>query len=337
MSVLFLTHARYLDHVAGGHHPERPARLEAVLEGVRRADLGDAIVAVEPRVATRDELELVHPADYLDAMERFCAAGGGKIDADTGASPASYEVAVLAAGAGLTAVEALGAGAGTAAFCAVRPPGHHALASRSMGFCLLNNVAVTAGALADRGERVLIVDFDAHHGNGTQAVFYDDPRVVYVSMHEWPLYPGTGALNELGHGAALGTTVNLPLPAGATGDVFLASVDEVIAPIAAAWEPTWLLLSAGFDGHRLDPLTGLNLSSGDYAGLTSRLQTLVPSGRTIAFLEGGYDLGALSDSTGACLSALAGVAFLPESPTSGGPGREVPGAALKMRERAFDD
>jgi acetoin utilization deacetylase AcuC-like enzyme len=336
MSVLFLTHAHYLDHVAGSRHPERPARLDAVLEGVRRADVADALTMVEPRAATRTELESIHPTEYLDAVERFCAAGGGRIDADTGAGPDSYEVAVLAAGAGLTAIEKLESGAGTAAFCAVRPPGHHALASRSMGFCLMNNVAVTAAALADRGERVLIVDFDAHHGNGTQDLFYADPRVLYVSMHEWPLYPGTGDLDEVGKGDGLGTTVNFPLPAGATGDVYLAAIDEVVAPIAETWQPTWLLLSAGFDGHRCDPLTALGLSSGDFAGMTTRLVGLVEPGRVIAFLEGGYDLEALADSTAACLGALVGAGYMAEPPTSGGPGREVPAAALKIRQQAFD-
>jgi acetoin utilization deacetylase AcuC-like enzyme len=336
MPVLFLTHARYAEHLAGPRHPERPARLEAVVEGVHRSGLAEDLVAAAPRAASRAELELIHPAGYIDAVEEFCAAGGGRIDADTGASPESYDVAVLAAGAGLTAVEQLDAGAGSAAFCAVRPPGHHALATRSMGFCIFNNVAVTAAVLATRGERVLIVDFDAHHGNGTQALFYDDPRVLYVSMHEWPLYPGTGALDEIGHGDGAGTTVNFPLPAGATGDVYLAAIGDVIEPLAASWQPTWLLISAGFDAHRLDPLTGLGLSSGDYADMTSRLIRLVPPGRVVAFLEGGYDLDALADSTAACLSALAGSEYRPEPATSGGPGREVPEAALKLRARAFD-
>ncbi|HEX2384717.1 MAG TPA: histone deacetylase [Acidimicrobiales bacterium] len=336
MSVLFLTHARYLDHVAGARHPERPARLEAVFEGVRRAGVGDALVAIDPRPATRDELELIHPAAYLDAVQRFCSAGGGRIDPDTGASPDSYDVAVLAAGAGLTAVEQLDAGMGTSAFCAVRPPGHHALANRSMGFCLLNNVAVTAAALAQRGERVLIVDFDAHHGNGTQDVFYADARVLYVSMHEWPLYPGTGDLDEIGSGEGRGSTVNFPLPAGATGDVYLSAIDEVVGPLAETWQPNWLLLSAGFDAHRCDPLTGLGLSSGDFGDITARLSRLVDPGRVVAFLEGGYDLDALADSTAACLGALAGAAYRAEASTSGGPGHEIPAAARKVRDRALD-
>jgi acetoin utilization deacetylase AcuC-like enzyme len=336
VSVLLLTDPRYLDHDAGTRHPERPERLGAVLAGVRAAGIEDAIVRVEPQTAPRDAVTRVHPAAYVDAVERFCAAGGGRIDPDTGAGPKSFGVALLAAGAGLTAVERLERGEADAAFCAVRPPGHHALAARSMGFCLCNNVAVTAAALADRGECVLIVDFDAHHGNGTQAIFYEDPRVTYVSMHEWPLYPGTGDLAETGRGAGRGTTVNFPFPAGTTGAAYLAAVHDVIAPMVAANPPTWLLLSAGFDAHRRDPLTDLGLSSGDYALLTQALIELVPKGRVVTFLEGGYDLEALTTAAGACMAALAGESFLPERPTNGHLGRDVVGAVLKTRAIAHD-
>jgi acetoin utilization deacetylase AcuC-like enzyme len=323
VAVLFATHARYLDHEAGSSHPERPARLEAVLFGARESGVADALVPLEPRQPTREELERVHPASYLDAVQRFCKGGGGRIDADTRANAASYEAAVLGAGAGLAAIEALDRGEADAAFCAVRPPGHHATPSRAMGFCFINNVAVAAAHLAARGERVMVVDYDAHHGNGTQEVFYADPRVVYVSFHEWPLYPGTGSLTENGAGDGVGTTVNFPLPAGATGDVYLAGIDHVIAPLAEYFAPTWLILSAGFDAHRRDPLTGLDLSSGDYAAMTARLVELVPAGKRLAMLEGGYDLQALADSTAAALGALAGIDHRPEPATSGGPGRDV--------------
>src|SRR5439155_14320787 len=235
---------------------------------------------------------------------------------DTSASRGSWLAAQLGAGAGLDAITRLDAGEADAAFCAVRPPGHHATPRRPMGFCLLNNIAIAAAALADRGEKVLIVDWDAHHGNGTQDAFYADGRVVYVSMHEYPLYPGTGRLDETGLGAGAGATVNLPFPAGATGDTYRAAIDEVVVPIAERFSPTWVLLSAGFDGHRADPLTGLGLSAGDYGELTRRVVELVPAGRRLVFLEGGYDLDALAASAGACVAALAGESRQPEPPTS---------------------
>ena len=322
MSVLFVTHDAYLDHLAGARHPERPARLTAVLEGAREASIADALVPLEPRAASRTELELVHTPEYLDLLETTAAAGGGRIDADTAMSAGSWQAAVLGAGAGLAAVEALerGQGGATSAFCAVRPPGHHATPDRGMGFCLVSNVAVVAATLADRGERVAVVDYDAHHGNGTQAAFFADPRVLYVSLHQWPLYPGTGWFDETGDGAGRGTTMNIPMPPGATGDVYLRAFDELIAPALALFAPTWLIISAGFDAHRFDPITDLGLSSQDYSLLTARLIETVPAGRRLVMLEGGYDLEALRMSSSAVLGVLAGRSFQAEPSTSGGPG-----------------
>lgn len=331
MTVLVSTSERFGDHDNGRGHPERPARLQAVLHGIEASGVDGALVTVEPRPATRDELELLHPAVYLDALERFCAAGGGHLDPDTAAVPESWAAAVLAAGAGPDAVDRLDRGEADAAFLALRPPGHHATPTRAMGFCLLNNVAVTAAVLAARGERVAVLDWDAHHGNGTQDAFFADGRVLYASLHEHPLYPYSGKLREIGTGDGAGSTINVPLPAGATGDVFLRALDDLIGPAIEAFGATWLLVSAGFDGHRDDPLTGLGLSSGDYADLTARALQLAPAGRRVVFLEGGYDLDALARSTAACVAGLAGEDLRPEPATSGGPGRDVVDAALMVR------
>src|SRR5687768_649223 len=206
MRLLVESHPACLEHVAGWGHPERPERVVAALQGIRNAGLGEAVTWVEPREATVEELALVHEAGYVEALRRFCERGGGQLDPDTAAVRESWDAALVAAGAGLDAVERLDRGEADAAFCAVRPPGHHAVPHRAMGFCLLNNVAIAAATLAAAGERVLIVDFDAHHGNGTQDAFWDDDRVAYVSLHQWPLYPGTGALGEIGGGRGAGTT-----------------------------------------------------------------------------------------------------------------------------------
>lgn len=322
MSVLFATHVAYLDHLTGEDHPERPARIDAVLAGARDASVADGLVPLEPQAASREAIERVHRSFYVDRVEVVCQRGGGRLDPDTRASAGSWDAATLAAGAGITAVEALrrGEAGASAAFCAVRPPGHHATPTQSMGFCLFSNVAIAAAHLAASGERVAIVDYDAHHGNGTQDAFIEDPRVLYVSLHQWPLYPGTGRFTEVGEGAGYGSTLNVPLPPGATGDAYQRALDDVIEPVIRRFDPTWLIISAGFDAHEADPITDLGLSSGDYGSLTGRLLALVPPGRRLVMLEGGYDLKALRDSTAATLAAMLDVPYQPEAQTAGGPG-----------------
>jgi acetoin utilization deacetylase AcuC-like enzyme len=327
----------FAEHLAGTGHPERPSRLRAALDGLALAGLDGAdldAATLDPRDASDAELQRVHDPRHLERLSRLAAAGGGAIDPDTVVSERSWEAARRAAGTGLAAVDALRAGRGDAAFCVVRPPGHHATGGRAMGFCLLNNAAVAAAALAESGQRVMVLDWDAHHGNGTQDIFYRDPRVLYVSLHEWPLYPGTGALRDVGEGDGAGLTCNLPLPAGATGDVYLRAFDDVIAPLAAAFGPSWLLVSAGYDAHRADPLTGLALSAGDFGDLARRALALVPTGRTVLFLEGGYDLDGLRDGVAATAAAVTGEVLRPEAPTSGGPGLHVVDAACDLHGRA---
>jgi acetoin utilization deacetylase AcuC-like enzyme len=305
-------------------HPERPSRVEAVARGIDDLGLDSDRVDAEPREATFDELAAVHDPQYLRSLEAFCEAGGGKADPDTFATRVTWDAARAAAGAGLAAVDALASGRGDVAFVAARPPGHHALENRAMGFCLVNNVAVAARRLADAGERVVIIDWDVHHGNGTEALFWDDDRVCYVSTHEDRLYPGTGAVDDTGGAGAPGLTVNLPLPRGATGDVIERALDDVVAPVVERFAPTWVLVSAGFDAHRADPLAGLELSSGDYARLANIVRGYAPSaGRLAFFLEGGYDLDALRVSAAATLGAITGADIEVEPPTSGGPGEQA--------------
>jgi acetoin utilization deacetylase AcuC-like enzyme len=277
--------------------------------GIAAAGLEPRLELCRPRSAATAELLRVHTAAHLS---RVAAARGRHVrfDADTQAGPRSYEAALLAAGAVIEAVERTLEGHIQRALCAVRPPGHHAESDRAMGFCLFNNVAAAAAhALAKGLERIAVVDFDVHHGNGTQAIFYRDPRVLYVSSHAYPFYPGTGALSELGTGPGQGFTVNLPLPPG-MGDAEYARVyREIVEPILSAFDPELVLVSAGFDPHRDDPLAGMELSAGGFAelaGVCLRGAEGAARGRAVFALEGGYDLEAVAESGAAVAGVLLG-------------------------------
>jgi acetoin utilization deacetylase AcuC-like enzyme len=334
MTVLFCADERFREHDTGPGHPERPARIDAAHEGVLAHGLAELLLPLSPREATEEELLRVHAPAHLRRVERFCELGGGHLDADTVVGYRSAELARLASGGALDAVEALRNGAASGAFIAVRPPGHHATAERAMGFCLYNHVAVVAAALVERGERVAVVDFDAHHGNGTQDIFYESSEVFYVSWHQSPHYPYSGHVAEQGRGDGLGTTMNIPLPPGATGDHYRRSVRELVAPALAGFAAEWLLLSAGFDAHRADPLCDLALTSGDVGDLVAQLRELVAAGRVLAVLEGGYDLSAVAMCSAATVAALGGVPLHPEAPSSGGPGARFVDAALEAHLRS---
>jgi acetoin utilization deacetylase AcuC-like enzyme len=321
----------FIDHDTGRDHPEHPSRLAAVLAGATDADLTSDLVPFEPRQASDEELLSVHTARHLDFVAR-ASASGLALDPDTPTSHASLAAARTAAGAGLVAIDLLRGGAGDAAFLALRPPGHHARPDGAMGFCLFNNLALSAARLVAEGERVLILDWDAHHGNGTQEAFYDVADVLFISMHQYPYYPGTGAITETGIGEGANTTINLPFPSGTGGDAYRRALDEVVVPAAEAFSPTWLLVSCGFDAHRDDPLTDLGLTSGDFADLTERAMHLAVPGRRLFFLEGGYDIGALRASSAATISAMAGGRLRPERVSSGALAGHAPVPILQRAE-----
>ncbi|HEY6579059.1 MAG TPA: histone deacetylase family protein [Rhizomicrobium sp.] len=304
-----MTHAACLDHLTPPGHPERVERLQGVLGALDVAAF-PMLVRIEAPRATREALLRAHDAKLVDAVLYAAVGPGGfvRIDADTAMSPGSAEAALRAAGAVIEAVDAVMAGRMGNAFCAVRPPGHHAERTRSMGFCLFNNIAV--GALHARAvhglERIAVVDFDVHHGNGTQDIFFDDASLFYASTHQFPLYPGTGSRTERG---VADNIVNAPLPPGSGSEAFRAAFDTLVLPSLERFAPQFVFISAGFDAHRADPLASLRLDESDFAWATEQLCGVAArtcGGRVVSALEGGYDLAALARSAAAHVGALVG-------------------------------
>jgi len=308
VTTLLVSHSAALDHDMGEGHPERPDRYR-VVERALEAEAFQMLARDSARRATQELLTLVHPLAYVEAIERAAPAKGRvRIDQDTSMSPGTYEAALRAAGGAAFAVDEVMTGKVANAFVAMRPPGHHAEATTAMGFCFFNNVAIAArhAAVAHGAERIAIVDFDVHHGNGTQHIFWADKNLLYASTHEMPLYPGTGDRSERGEHDQI---VNAPLSAGDGGEAFREAMDTVILPRLRNFAPDLILVSAGFDAHYRDPLGNLQLTEADYAWATRALMKLAEKhcgGRLVSLLEGGYDLEGLSRSAAAHVQALMG-------------------------------
>jgi len=299
-------HEAYAEH-ATGDHPEGADRIGSLVDHLRGSDLWPRLAVVTPEPAGVDDVLRVHTRQHLELIRRAARGGGTWVDPDTHVSERSYEVALLSAGGALAATRLWDDG--LVAFALIRPPGHHATPDRAMGFCLFNNIAIAAARLLDEGlERVAIVDWDVHHGNGTQAAFYAEPRVLFVSLHQWPHFPGSGFFTECGEGAAEGRTVNLPLPAGSTAGDYAHAFEKVVEPVVHQFAPQALLVSAGQDIHADDPLGGMLVTEAGFADMALRCLRLAQEhceGRLALVLEGGYDRAASARAVEAILRALA--------------------------------
>jgi acetoin utilization deacetylase AcuC-like enzyme len=309
-NVGFISHPDYLAHDTGLFHPERPNRIQAILERLEATGLEKDLVSIEPRPAEVSWVERAHTPGHVENVRSRCEQGLEHMgDGETMIGPGSYHIALLAAGAILEAADAVVDNRADTVFCAVRPPGHHAERSRAMGFCLFNNVVIGARYVQETHdiERVAILDWDVHHGNGTQHILEDDPSVFYFSAHQYPHYPGTGSIDETGVGPGMGATMNAPMEAGAGDAEYLAAFDERLIPALDRFGPEFVFISAGFDAHAADPLSAPRVTDEGYAEMTRRIQAVArahASGRVVSVLEGGYDLDALGSSVEVHLRTL---------------------------------
>lgn len=332
MTTLYVTHSRYPEHEMPGH-PERPDRIRSVWKRLDEAGLSARMRRAEATEATVEQILAVHTQGYVNILERTAMLDRlARLDADTYVQPTSYEIARLSAGGVVDAVRAVCAGEVDNALAAVRPPGHHAMPDRGMGFCLIGNIAVAARyAQKTHGiQKVLIVDYDVHHGNGTEAMFYDDPSVLFISTHEWPLYPGTGALTDTGSGAGKGATINIPLPAGQGDRNYAAVFEQIVWPAARRFQPELILVSVGHDAHWVDPLASMRLSLTGYAHLARemiRMAGELCGGKVVFVMEGGYDLDALSYGMANIARALLGDTDTDDPLGPPGDGRREPDIA----------
>ncbi len=306
--VLYLYDKIFLEHETGSH-PENKMRLISINEKIANTELSEITELTEPRKANDEDILRIHTKEYIDFVRREILNGNRYLDLDTVVSHSSLEAAYFAAGAGLTAADKIIAGEFRRAFCAVRPPGHHAEKDKAMGFCIFNNIAITARYLQQvhNLEKILILDWDVHHGNSTQHSFYDDDTVYYISLHQYPFYPGTGGKNETGTGAGEKYTLNFPMPAGTGDSEWLAAFDEKIINEIKNYKPDFILISAGFDAHIDDPLASISIHSETFGKFTDLIKSAADSadGRIIAFLEGGYNLEALAESVFHHIKSLA--------------------------------
>lgn len=303
MELVVASHPLALEHDTSRNHPERPDRVIAVRNGLDDSSLRiHDIVSPEARL---DDLTSVHDPEYVEMVQAFCSMGGGALDMDTIVSPASWGAALRAAGGVLAAIEELDGRSDASAFVLARPPGHHALRDRAMGFCLFNNVAIAAARIRRGREKVAILDWDVHHGNGTEALVRDDEGILYVSLHQANFYPFDGSAQSLDADNA-GTVFNIPLAAGTAGDIYREAWESLVMPTVDQFDPDWVLVSAGYDGHVADQLAGLRLVSDDYGFMSGVLAEHHEPSRTIFVLEGGYDLGALRESAEATVEGLRG-------------------------------